>query len=313
MIGALIGAGSADSPRERFEDALREIGQDAIFEEHAWYVTLSLRKVIQIPDERLGDLGIVFPENAFVLSDELTSYAKPFLDTAGTLVASVIDSRLLSTLVLDDRVFFVAPGQKPGGVPVFSGSATASATRGADSVAKLTQRLGILRAFALSGPTTDAWLARVSHWHTQSLLETDPWKKFLFSMFGLEILINKLFESLREPVLARLRLDGVPSGIDDLPLDELAWAEDRTPLKARFALVAVDLFPSSAATELDLFRAVNKARGSLAHGGVRSADQLPISAVQQLLEKFIGGALKRLVLGVSSDESWEELTPTGGD
>jgi hypothetical protein len=150
-------------------------------------------------------------------------------------------------------------------------------------------------------------LASVAHWRVQALLEKDPWKRFAWTFNGLEILVNKLSARLRPELLRSLLLAKDGDVVDEkLPLDELVWEASRMPLKAKFALVASVLFPGAAIEDTDTFGVLKKARDDMAHGALRSEDELPVSAAETLFEKYLGGAIKHVVLRVPASTPWED-------
>jgi hypothetical protein len=223
------------------------------------------------------------------------------------IVSTIVDPGVFDNLVIDDRVHLFLDGKRPSGIPVFEGGGSASVSRGGAAADLLGRRIELLSVITPSQLAAQEWLNRVAHWRVQSPRERDPWKKFLWLFVALEILTNKLFEDRRDGVLRHLQLvdaDGaVVAGTP--PLEEIAWAPQRAPLRSRFALVASDLFPESARDDLHQFASANEARGRLAHGAVRNPDELPIASTQDLLDKYFGGAVKRLLLGFDARRSWE--------
>jgi hypothetical protein len=181
-------------------------------------------------------------------------------------------------------------------------------TAGEESLARLTKRLSALASVDLRAASNEAWLTRVAHWRVQVLTETDAWKRFLWSAVGLEILTQKLYERFREDIVARLRLQGSEGTIrTPLPLHELVWSDDRAPLVARFAWVAVTLFPTTAADDTARFRKVKEARDNLAHGSLREEEELPGSDVVDLFSKYLDGALKHVTFGREASTPWEDM------
>lgn len=306
MLNGVFGGANADgTPDDRFEAALRELGGEPAFTEFNWYATLTVTSEVEVSDDLIEPVGFVFPRNAFDLADEAQASARDSLDALTAIASSVSDPQVFSHLVLEDRVLLFAPGKRATGVPVLSGSAKGSVTRGAESLAKLERRLVLLQGIDARAATKEPWLARVAHWRAQVLVETDPWKRFMWSFLALEILTNKLFDQFESEVVTRLRLAG-DRGVEkaELPLSELVWPAERAPLIARFALVAVALFSETAVEDVANFRALKKARDRLSHGSLRDEGELPVSVALELLEKYLTGSVKRLVLGFAADEDW---------
>jgi hypothetical protein len=314
MLSALFGGdGESSSGPERVEQAFEEITEAELFGDYNWYTTLVLERTLNLTRRLGAEVDFFLPDESWDLEREAPEYAAPALDVVTSIVSTIVDPGVFASLVLDDRIHLFAEGRRPSGIPVFGGGASASVVRGGAASELLGQRIELLRAVDPSQLAAHEWLNRVAHWRVQSLRERDPWKRFLWSFLALEILTHKLFEARRDTVLGQIQLldagGTVVAGTP--PLEELAWERKRAPLRSRFALVASDLFPESAREDVGQFASANDARGRLAHGAVRNADELPTGATQALLEKYFGGAVKSLLLGLDPNQSWEELTKDG--
>lgn len=311
MLHGLFGAVDAPggAPAERVAAAYDEIDPAELFGDFNWYVTLAVTRTFDVAEDSLGPGEFAFTRDAFELESEALRVGREALDLLCAVVSTIVEPRLFRTLARDDRVLFYAEGRRPAGVPVITpGGIDLLVTAGEESVAKLGRRLSVLGAVDLRVATQEAWLTRISHWRVQVLTETDPWKRFLWSAVGLEILTQKLYERFREQIVQRLRLEGSEGIIESpLPIPELVWADDRTPLLARFAYVAMALFPQSATADTDRFRTVKRARDRLAHGSLREEDELPLSEVVDLFEKYLAGALKRVSFGHDATVPWEDI------
>jgi hypothetical protein len=126
------------------------------------------------------------------------------------------------------------------------------------------------------------------------------------------MLTHKLSVRLRQTFLDRLALkDAGDQRIgDELPLDEVVWRPERMPLKAKFAVVASILFPESASEDTKTFGELKDARDGVAHGTVRRESELPNSACETLFEKYLAGAIKHVIFGVSASTAWEDVRRT---
>ena len=303
------GGGEVVSAREEVERILAEYGDDPLVAEHSSYVTLRHQREIEVNDEEVADWDILFLSSHFDIDEEARSYARPCLDLVATII-STVEPRAFANLVLDDRVLLFAEGKRPSGITVSKVSAELSVIRGGQSVAELTQRLSLLAGIDPGHAANQEWLHRIAHWRVQALVENDPWKQFLWSFLALEILANKLFDVFHDSIVKRLRLVNEAGQLltDGLPLGELVWDVARMPLQARFALVAAELFPDSAADDVARFRTAKKARDRLSHGSLRSEDELPRAVTQELLETYLTGSLKRLLLNIPARAPWDTDT-----
>jgi hypothetical protein len=91
---------------------------------------------------------------------------------------------------------------------------------------------------------------------------------------ALEVLTNELLGHLQRPALEALRTAGT-----------------KIPLAARFALVANELSPETAASDIATFRRLKTARDDFAHGRRRLGDQdPPVDAIRELLPRYLTAA-----------------------
>lgn len=310
MLSVLGGSGEALTFQERVDRALSEGVADDL-EQREWYATVTLSRVVEVPDELVTDTDFAFVHPRSGLPDEFVAYAKSHIDAVVTIASTIIDPRVFGEVVLDDRVLIFIEDKRPGGFPVMRGSASLSVTRGGESVDQLQRRIDLLRGTDLS-ELASSGLASVAHWRVQALRETDPWKRFSWTFLGLEMLTHKLSVRLRQTFLDRLALkDAGDQPIDgELPLDEVVWRPERMPLKARFAVVASILFPDSAREDTETFGELKDARDGVAHGTVRSESELPNSACETLFEKYLAGAIKHVIFRVSASTAWEDVRRT---
>jgi hypothetical protein len=312
MIHSFGGAGDeAPTLQERVDRALEELPAVVDLEQRSWYVTIALSRVIDVPDDQVADTDFAFLNEPFSVADEFVKYAKPHLDAVAVMASTIIDRRAFGEIVLDDRVLFFAEGKRPAGVPVVTaGGLGIVITRGGESLAKLTQRIELLAGVDLNDFRSSG-LGSIAHWRVQALLEKDLWKRFSWTFIGLEILVNKLAARLRPELLQSLRLVLGDDVIEhQLPLEEIAWEATRMPPKAKFALVASALFPDAAVEDTKTFGVLKKARDRIAHGQLRSEDELPLSGAETLFEKYLGGAIKHVILGVAAATPWEDARET---
>lgn len=311
MLRGLFGAADApgEGPAERVAASYNEVEPAELFGDFNWYVTLRVSRAVDVADDSLGPGDFAFTREASELESEALNVGREALDLLCAVASAIVEPRLFSTLARDDRVLFYAEGRRPAGVPVITpGGIDLLVTAGEESLAKLRRRLSVLGAVDFRAATQEAWLTRMSHWRVQVLIETDPWKRFLWSAVGLEILTQKLYERFRMPIVERLRLEsseGIIAGL--LPLSEIIWPEERAPLVAKFAFVAMTLFPESAADDTAHFRNVKRARDDLAHGSLREEEQLPLTQVVSLFGRYVEGALKHLTFGQPPTTPWENI------
>jgi hypothetical protein len=299
MLWQFTGADAEGSPDERFKKALALITEEITFEEFNWYVTFSASKTFELDDDVLPN-GFAFPKADYVRGAELRQWAADALDVLTALASTILDERVFEEVVLEDRVLLFADGKHPAGFPHFTTSADLTVQRGDESIKALSGQLTALAEVDIrQSVRAHAWIAQAAHWYAAALAEADPWKRFLWSFVGLEVVAHKLFERFYGTVKNRLILDGQTSELATA-ITELVWTADRAPAASRFAVAAIELFPESASEDIALFRRLKKGRDELTHGSTRSADDLPQGG-PELLNKYLGGAVKRLILAIPAN------------
>ena len=130
MLGVLGSEVAGLTPQQKLDSAYAEIDPDELFGSHNWYTTLAYERTVDLVVS--DSLDCVFPEDIFNVAEDAQREARAGLDVIGALVASVVDIRLFDTVVLQDRVHFLAEGKRPSGAPVLTGSAETSVIRGGD-------------------------------------------------------------------------------------------------------------------------------------------------------------------------------------
>jgi hypothetical protein len=251
------------------EEALREEDARAARQPN-WYVSVVVEQDIDLQEGFVPDRKYLWVDvaKAMELEAGLRSHASPHLDVLATCVSTVIASDFFEEVVVDDRVFFSAPGRDSFGLPSFSvGAVGVIMERPLESLA-LTELERRLHGAAKLPRGKHQSLDTVARWHLAAIAERDPWKRFFWSFLALEVLTHRLFAILDTPT------------------------EGRMDLADRFELVALRLFPDRAASDLADFRRGKKARDDLAHGRPREADRLPVMAVRSLLERYLAAGLQ---------------------
>lgn len=160
LEGVFGGVFDGMTPDEKFAAGLERVADEPLFGDSNWYTTIVVSTAVA--DARLKEAKFVFPEDAFEVADEARARAKDVLDVVTTIATTVVDPRLFDRLVLDDRVLLFAEGKHPAGVPVLSGSAIESVTRGGESLTRLETRLALLAKLDPGTATQQSWLARVA-------------------------------------------------------------------------------------------------------------------------------------------------------
>jgi hypothetical protein len=238
-----------------------------------WHVTVVVEREIDLPEAFVGDSKYLWVEErkAMELETDFRSHASPHLDLLATCASTIIDSGFFEEVIVNDRVFFCAPGRESFGLPEFSVGAIGVVIKAPLESLALTEVERRLHAAAKLPGDKRQRLHTVARWHLAAIAEHDPWKRFFWSFLALEVLTHKLFAAKGTPTKGKMELAD------------------------KFNLVALWLFPDRAASDLADFRRAKKARDNLAHGELSDVRELPIGAVRSLLERYLDRAVADLL------------------
>lgn len=269
------------------------------FEQYSWYVTLAVERATSLPASAFNDQAPLWLDQGRGV-DAAVKFVRQFEDVF-EVITSVIVLRLggtsLEHRVVDDHVHFLRNDGSALSLPEASFSGSLSVGRDIASL-RLDDMAADLEGIASSGLPGLSWFSRAAHWHTVAQETRDTWQGFEFAFFTLEILVHKLEPRLRKEVGDSVVFQA-KAGAEEVrgaAVRSLLWdPEQKQPLLAKFATVALCLAPESAEEDLDLFADLNKRRGQLAHGQIKNADELPASAAKGLATKYLQLALCRFL------------------
>lgn len=134
---------------------------------------------------------------------------------------------------------------------------------------------------------------RAAHWYLAALHSQNPWNRFQWAFFALEVLIHKLAPRLYSQVRESFRFDRC----DGEPIPGPSLGPMLPPLEAltiapRFTVVALGLSPSTAERDISAFVQIKKARDDLAHGQITDAAELPEATALDLVRRYLHLALE---------------------
>lgn len=218
------------------------------------------------------------------------AYAFDNIDLLVTHLATVLPPNLFTTRLVPDRVFFSREEREMLTLPAMSGSATASVQNNRPLDHEGIETL--IRRLSNAPLQTFDWMRSFKSWYVNAMSEEDPWKKFMWSFFCLEILTNKLAKKFYDTVVGGL---SIRDSLDvELPLGVLVSSYDRLNLKAKFTIVASHLSPDTAKEDTDKFGAIKSFRDNLSHGGLVDESQIP-NDVLVLVHRYLQNAVERLL------------------
>lgn len=212
-----------------------------------------------------------------------------------------------------ERIYIRGEGKGPTFVPSFSmGQPTVSIQRewtelpidALNDAAMVAAPLLKSSPDELTAPA--AWLTEARREaHRQS---DDPFRRFMFAYFGLEMLANKFVKARRVEVVDKIAAKA------QVPLDQLIWPlpddESSDPFRSavfKFALMAVEL-SDDPTKDIEAFRPLQKKRNKIAHGSSIDLHTLPAAGAEDLLKRYLG-----LVAQDSSKRHASITEPQGRD
>ena len=257
-----------------------------------WYVTLTLDQPTNIPEDPAAQSErLWWDDSAEAARDKFRSESRQALDVVAAHVATIVGPSFLAKRTDErDVILLLGVGKPLSIVPIFSGTASASVTRGAEGfpAADLRDRLQTLDETAWLG---HRWLLRSMQWFATSLTTDDPWRGFQTTWLALEILVHKAAQKYRRQALERLATQASQSLA---AVTAIAGSEERASLVERFAIVALELSPDTADEDLPKFKRAKESRDGVSHGRIDDPGALPIADARDLTRRYIDLALRRM-------------------
>lgn len=258
--------------------------------DYNWYVTLCVERDIEVDSSYLFDSEYSWLDysKADTINQEFAEYTKPFLDILATYSSTIVEPGFFNKVILD-RVFFFSPERPPMGLVEFSLRGEISTTIPLESLDVGTLNKLFVELCSMS-PTDREWILTPIHWYLESLKEMDPWKKFLWSFWALEVLSIKYMDNFHGKFI---KASNVPNEMQSrlqkvgIDLEALIQEERYLPLSAKFGIMALDLSPNSAVVDIKDFINLNEKRSKLSHGGIKDSSLLPNETILQYLKKYM--------------------------
>jgi hypothetical protein len=286
MLGRLKGLSLDDGVRECLADQKRT----EKCPDYNWYVTLWVERNIEVDSSYLFKSEYLWIDwsKAEKIGQEFSEYTKPFLDILATYSSTIVEPGFFAKVILD-RVFFFSSEHPPMGSPEFS-----LISEGSQQIPLERLDVGILNKLFVElcgmSPADREWILTPIHWYLESLKEKDPWKKFLWSFWALEVLSKKYIDKYHGkfskasdvPEETQSKLQRV--GMD---FEALKKEERYLPLSGKFGIMALDLSPDTAEADIKEFIDLNEKRSKLSHGGIKDSSMLPIEPILRYLKKYV--------------------------
>jgi hypothetical protein len=184
---------------------------------------------------------------------------------------------------LGDSVVFFRSDGKPVHAYTFSGG-TASAFVSRTASPETLQAIGIQYPKLVGNKS----LSRVVQLLASSYeSEGDKLRSFLAVWTALEIFVNKTFVNYERQLFRQLRLEGRPAAHGQ-SLDRIqSVMKDKYKIWDKFAVIACELSPADADTDVAIFKSAKDMRDAMSHGQDVIEAALPVASIQNLLRKYL--------------------------
>jgi len=277
------------------ESYMKEQGSEFKVEKWNWYISLIIEQIVEIDDKFINDNKYLWLESKKLIDLEKAFYESTqiYHDRLATFVLCFIEPAFFSEICLEG-VFFDAEGKISFGFPKFTASAEVHVSKNMDSLRLIEFEEG-LKAFSKVSDGSHKFIDKARHWYLSSLRESDPWKRFIFNFYALEILVHKLSSKYYNSVCHSFKLKSVKKSKEDKTtkvISELVPKKERLDLVSKFAIMALRLSPNTAWNDLESFKTIKKARDNLSHGNIRNAEELPNQILFSLLKKYFDISVK---------------------
>jgi hypothetical protein len=181
----LSGVSLDHDPDEAIRAALAQNEADQTWQ-NAFYLTIVVEHDIEAPDSNLIKRDFLWLDPRFEQASQFEQIASPHLERLAALVSTSVAPDVFNNVLMDDHIYFAAPGRRTFGFPNWTMKVTAHITRTLESLDVQTIERRLHRSARLGSKELE-WLKPVIPWWLAAQSESDPWKAFvlLFTGFGL--------------------------------------------------------------------------------------------------------------------------------
>lgn len=290
-----------DRPRltgdELIEIALEQYRGKKLFKNKEWLVCIEAIVDVDIPEEELPLDGKHFwldVNYARHTWHKTKNKLKSSIDDIMGFVIPYIGEDFIGNVVMDH--YYYEPVAANTGIytyPEMAVSAQMWMTSSINTidVEQISNKLKHLK----SQPKQLKFISTVRHWYLNTVNETDSWKLFLWSFWGLEVLakkyLDRYYDQIKTTNVKDQKIDTGMFLFQEHVVQSLLPEKSRVPLAASFAIMSTVLSPDNSENDTKNFRSLAKLRNSLSHGEAINTDQIPAQAAQQLFHKYYKLAL----------------------
>ena len=290
-----------DRPRlkgdELIEIALQQYRGKKLFKNKEWLVCIEAIVEVDIPEDKLPLNGKHFWLDVVYARDtwqETKKKLKNSFDDIMGFVVPYIGEDFIGDVVMEH--YYYDPIDTKRGIytsPEMTVSAQVwmQSSINAIDVEQISNKLRHLK----SQPKQLKFISTVRHWYLNTVNETDSWKLFLWSFWGLEVLakkyLDRYYDQIKTTNVKDQKIDTGMFLFQEHVVQSLLPEKSRVPLAASFAIMSTVLSPDDSENDTKSFRKLAKLRNSLSHGEAINTDQIPSQSAQQLFHKYYKLAL----------------------
>lgn len=132
------------------------------------------------------------------------------------------------------------------------------------------------------------FLKNIQHWYLNTLNESDSWKVFLWSFWGLEVLSKYYSKKHYKDIFDEVEEFKNENSFSPIILQSLLPQRNQgnLNLKASFSIMTAILAKEDSIEDIALFQEVSKVRNKISHGDIVLESELPEYKTQQLFYKY---------------------------
>jgi hypothetical protein len=260
------------------------------------WVTVTIERAIDLPDTEVHSsaFGWLGARKMIEMDEQFRPHAEQMLDLVVAMLGTVLRPGDLGARLSTGNVYFGAVGKEPISVGTWTVNPATVSIGGRFTDLPFEELGRVISELPTIHRSLEPVVGRSARWVAAAMEEADPFKKFQFCFFGIELMASGLLDHLKPELLETLASPRALPNVPDIPVAELLWptggVSDRDApnrgLAFRFAVMAVVLSPDTSGRDSELFRRLLRVRNQLAHGGSAESNDLPVNDGVALLERY---------------------------
>lgn len=272
--------------------ALEQNRDKKIFSNKKWLLAIEAIIEIDVPEEKVTNNSKHFWLDVNYARDTWKDYQlqlKSSFDNVMGFVIPYIGEKFVDSLIIDH--YYYDPIHNDYGYftfPEYSFSCQMWSCQSIESI-DIANIIKILIKLK-DHPKNLKFINSVRHWYLNTINETDQWKVFLWSFWGLEVLSkkyqDKYYDKIKGDAPTEQGLISDGHNFESHVLQSLFPEKNRVPLVASFAIMSTILNSNESKFDTKNFKSLVKMRNSLSHGKAIDESELPAHQIQQLFHKY---------------------------